>query len=91
MAIPWYMQDKRFDPGTVADVGHSLRLSLRKQKSRADEWRLYMAIRTSKDNGVSEDRLVRSVTVAVFKKCPSLKEAQSKAEIWFAAWRSDLF
>lgn len=90
MAIPWYMKDERFVPGTTADVGHSLRLSLRNPKSPKGEWRLYMAIRKREVDGC-ESGLGTSVKVAVFKKCPSLKEAQSKAEIWFASWRSDLF
>lgn len=90
MGIPWYMKDKRFAPGTVADVGNSLRLKLYNPESKPNEWRLYMAIRTQKDNGV-EDNLLRGLKVAVFKKCQTLQEAQALADSWFSAWRSDLF
>lgn len=90
MSIPWYISDSRFDPGTVADVGYSLRLSLYKPECKTFEWRLYMAVRTQKCNGL-EDKLLSPVKVAVFKKCHSLKEAQSRAEEWFLKWRMDLY
>lgn len=90
MSIPWYMSDVRFEPGTVADVGHSLRLTLSKLKSNPNEWRLYMAIRTLEKDGIT-DRLTRSVKVAVFKQCLSLKDAQTRAESWFSNWRRDLY
>ncbi|MFD1736142.1 hypothetical protein ACFSCX_06145 [Bacillus salitolerans] len=90
MSIPWYMSDSRFKPGTVADVGYSLRLILSNPESNPNEWRLHMAIRTRKIDGV-KDNLPRPVKVAVFKKCQSLKEAQYRAESWFSNWRTDLF
>lgn len=91
MGIPWYMKDTRFDPGTVADVGNSLRLKLSNPEFKPNEWRLYMAVRTWKDNGVNRDNLLRGLKVAVFKNCQTLQEAQTRAEIWFSSWRSDLF
>ncbi|GIO63555.1 hypothetical protein [Paenibacillus cineris] len=90
MGIPWYMTDKRFEPGTVADVGYSVRLKLFKPNSKPNEWRLYMAIRTREIYGVN-DNLLRPLKVAVFKKCHSLEDAQARAEAWFTDWRRDLF
>lgn len=91
MIIPWYVYDERFQPGTVADVGHSLRLRLLKPKTKSgNEWRLYMEIRTSAADGAG-DRLTRGTKVAVFKKCKSLQEAQFRADDWFRNWRSDLW
>lgn len=90
MNIPWYMNDPRFAPGTVADVGLSLRLSLSQPKSKdGSEWRLYMAIRTWKKDGVA-DTLKTKCLVAVFKKCQSLEEAQRRSEKWFSNWRRGL-
>lgn len=90
MPIPWYKNDHRFEPGTVADVGYSLRLSLSKSKSKSNEWRLLMAIRTREKDGIA-NALRPSVRVALFKECKSLNEAQSRSEIWFDKWRQDLF
>ncbi|MBH0159098.1 hypothetical protein IHV10_22265 [Fictibacillus sp. 5RED26] len=90
MSIPWYMSDSRFEPGTVADVGYSIRLILSNPEPKPNEWRLHLAIRTRKTDGV-KDYLIRPARVATFKKCQSLKEAQERAEQWFSNWRNDLF
>lgn len=96
--IPWYMEDKRFKPGTVADIGSSIRLVLNQTEkyqngkgwTGIDEYRLYLSLRTHKEDGAG-DTLKRGVKVAVFKKCKSLKDAQDRANIWFSGWRGGLF
>lgn len=95
--IPWYMQDSRFKPGTVADIGDSIRLRLWQTEKRtpqgwtkSNEYRLYLEVRTHKEDGADDD-LKRGVKVAVFKKCKSLQDAQDRAEIWFTGWRDGLF
>lgn len=86
-SIPWYMTDPRFEPGTVADVGHSIRLRLSRHKVKSDDvWNLCMAIRTRAKDGVAET-LKPKCRVATFKKCESLKGAQARAEVWFSEWR----
>lgn len=81
--IYWYENDKRFEPGTVADHEY-MRFILRQvevKKKKVDKWRLYISIRTHKDDGV-EDDLKRELKVAEFKNCESLKAAQNCAEEW---------
>ena len=84
LQIPWYYEDKRFKPGTVSDVGHSFRLEL-SQHDDGKEYRLYLLIRTSKDDGVKDD-LKRGVRVATFKNCITLNDAQDRANKWFNKW-----
>lgn len=96
--IPWYMEDTRFKPGTVADIGGSIRLVLNQAEKyqngkgwvRINEYRLYLSVRTRKEDGAG-DTLKRGVKVAVFKNCKSLQEAQDRANIWFTGWRGGLF
>lgn len=95
--IPWYTQDSRFEPGTVADIGDSIRLILRQIEKHtpqgwitSNEYRLYLSIRTHKEDGATDD-LKRGVKVAVFKKCKSLQDAQDRADVWFAGWRGGLY
>ncbi|KZL88508.1 hypothetical protein [Clostridium magnum] len=91
--IYWYQKDERFEPGTVADQG-DIRLKLSQperyvqgegRKVVCNTWKLYLSIRTYKENGVRED-LKRAVVVAVFKECNSLEEAQNRAEKWLKAF-----
>lgn len=95
--INWYMEDKRFKPGTVADQG-DIRIILKQPMKYVqgqgdtivpDRWRLKISIRTYKENGV-KDSLKRPVTVAEFKKCESLKEAQKRAEEWLRVFRGSM-
>lgn len=86
--IPWYMNDNRFEPGTVADVGLAIRLSLRKVDNK-DEYRLLLQIRTLKKYN-NKDDLKREIRVATFKKCTTLKEAQKKSNEWLEEWINDI-
>jgi hypothetical protein len=83
LQINWYTKDPRFEDGTVADIGYSLRIVLDKIDS-PNEYRLYMLIRTSKEDGVKED-LKRGVLVAKLKKC-TLEEAQNKTREYMTRW-----
>ena len=91
--IPWYYNDSRFRPGTVADIGNSIRLTLRQKcvnggsgaRIPSNEYRLYFQMRTHKSNGVRDD-LKYENCVAVFKKCFSLEEAQELAQEWLTSW-----
>lgn len=86
--IPWYMNDIRFEPGTVADIGHAIRLSLHKVDNK-DEYRLYLQVRTIKKYNGKDDLKLR-IRVATFKKCSNLQNAQNKANEWFAEWATDI-
>lgn len=95
--IPWYTQDRRFEPGTVADIGGSIRLTLRQVEKHtpqgwtaSNEYRLYLSVRTHKEDGATDD-LKFGVKVAVFKKCKSLQDAQDRADVWFVGWRGGLY
>lgn len=96
--IQWYMEDKRFEPGTVADIGGSIRLEIMQTEkyqsgqgwAGTSEYRLYLSVRTHKEDGAG-DTLKRGVKVAVFKKCKSLQDAQDRANIWFSRWRVGLY
>jgi len=82
--IYWLQNDKRFKPGTVSDL-KNIRLELKQIKRNGAEintWRLYLSIRTYKEDGIKND-LKRKVAVAEFKKCKSLKEAQYRAEKYY--------
>lgn len=81
--IPWYMDDPRFEPGTVADVGN-VRIYLRKTDRKSNnKWRIYIAVRTRKGHGVP-DSLKREVAVAQFSDAFTLEEAQHLAEAYLA-------
>ncbi len=81
MKIYWYMSDPRFDPGTVADIGN-IRLYIRvTERKRDNKWKLYMSIRTRKNDGVKDD-LKREVCIAEWERSLSLKEVQHKAEAY---------
>ncbi len=81
--IPWYMDDPRFEPGTVADVGN-VRITIRKTKRKTNnKWRIYMAVRTLKQHGVPNG-LKRDVTVAQFSSEFTLGQAQLIAEAYLA-------
>ena len=82
------MNDNRFKPGTVADVGHAIRLSLKKVDNK-NEYRLLLQIRTLKKYN-NEDGLKREIRVATFKKCTSLQEAQKKSNEWLEEWLDDI-
>lgn len=95
--IPWYMEDNRFKPGTVADIGYSIRLTLEQMSKHTpegrkpiSEFRLYLRVRTLKADG-AKDGLRMEARVATFKKCQTLQDAQERAEIWFSRWRCGLF
>lgn len=80
--IPWYMLDRRFEPGTVADVG-DVRLTLgRTDRKKNNRWRLYLEIRIRKEYGVGDD-LKRAVCVAEFDGALSLAQAQQQASDYF--------
>lgn len=71
--IPWYSNDSRFRPGAVADIGNSMRLTLRQKyvnggsgaRIPSNEYRLYFQMRTHKLYGVKDD-LKYENCVAVF-------------------------
>lgn len=86
--IPWYTNDRRFKPGTVADVGYAIRLRLNKVDGK-DEYRLLLQIRTLKKYN-NKDDLKREIRVATFKKCISLQEAQKRANEWLEEWIHDI-
>lgn len=86
--ISWYMNDNRFEPGTVADVGHAIRLNLKKVNNK-DEYRLLLQIRTLKKYN-NKDDLKKEVRVAIFKKCTTLHEAQKRANQWLEEWINDI-
>lgn len=86
--IPWYTNDGRFKPGTVADVGYAIRLRLNKVDDK-DEYRLLLQIRTLKKYN-NKDDLKREIRVATFKKCISLQEAQKRANEWLEEWINDI-
>ena len=87
--IPWYMNDPRFEPGTVADVGDIRLILQRREQKNNNNWRLYMLIRTHKYNGVSDD-LKRGVAVAEFISNVSLFEAQEAARQYFYVFLENL-
>ena len=86
--IPWYMNDRRFKPGTVADIGCAIRLTLYKVDNK-DEYRLYLQVRTLKKFN-SKDDLKRKIRVATFKKCVNLQDAQKKSNEWLNEWIGDI-
>lgn len=87
--IYWYMEDPRFEPGTVADIGN-IRLYIRvTERQKNNKWRLYMAIRTRKENGV-KDNLKREVLVAEWDRSYSLREVQGKTERYLRKFITDL-
>ena len=65
-------------PGTVADIG-DIRFYLRRtNREKNNKWRLYISIRTHKEDGVA-DSLKRELAVAEFGGNLDLKEAQEKS------------
>lgn len=89
MTIHWYMDDERFEPGTVADVGN-IRLCIRKtRRQQNNKWRLYVAVRTRKQDGVSED-LKREVCVAQWDGRLTQNEAKDRATRYFCKFILDL-
>ena len=86
--IPWYTDDSRFESGTVADIGHAIRLSLYKVENK-DEYRLNLQIRTLKKYN-NENDLKRKIRVATFKKCTTLKDDQKKSNDWLVEWINDI-
>lgn len=89
MKIYWYMDDPRFEPGTVADVGN-IRLHIRvTDRAKNNKWRLYLSIRTRKKDGVCDD-LKQNICVAQWDRCLSLREVQHKVEIYFSGFITDL-
>lgn len=82
------MSDRRFEPGTVADIGYAIRLKLRKINKK-DEYSLLLQIRTLKKYN-NEDTLKQENRVASFKKCMTLQEAQKRTEEWFNEWLNDI-
>ena len=82
ITIPWYMQDKRFEPGTVADIGGIRLILKRTQRKKNNKWTLFMCMRTFKTDGVTDD-LTRELHVATFDGHMSLSEAQCKANEYF--------
>lgn len=88
--IPWSYTDKRFDSGTVADIGHSFRLELRRTKKETNnKWRLYLSVRVTEENGVRND-LKRGVVVAEYKGTLSLEEAQEEARKYIERFVLDI-
>lgn len=89
MKIYWYIDDPRFAPGTVADVGN-IRLHIRAtDRMKNNKWKLYMSIRTRRRDGVIDD-LKREVCVAEWERRLSLKEVQFKAENYLRVFVEDL-
>ena len=87
--IYWYMEDPRFEPGTVADIGN-IRLYIRvTDRAKNNKWKLYLSIRTRKKDGV-RDNLKYAVCVAQWDRRLSLKEVQHRAEIYLHGFIEDL-
>lgn len=79
MKIYWYEKDARFEPGTISDIGNSIRLTLSMHGPHT--YYLYLQVRINKEDGFP-DALRCAVKVARFKDCGGLKDAQERAEKW---------
>jgi hypothetical protein len=89
MKIYWYMDDPRFEAGTVADIGN-IRLYIQvTDRARNNKWKLYVSIRTRKKDGIRDD-LKQKVCVAQWDRSLSLKEVQHKAESYLRGFIEDL-
>ncbi len=83
--IPWYTHDSRFTPGTVADIGN-IRIKLeRTDRAKNNKYRLYMMIRTRKEDGIKDD-LKRGVAVAQFSGKMTLQEVQEETKAYLISF-----